>query len=55
MRGMARAHRRRPVGTGWTGPSQEEALWCGFGVVPWARLRGVGALLYRAISEVARP
>jgi GNAT superfamily N-acetyltransferase len=43
-----------PVGSGWTGPRQGEALWVGFGTVADARRRGVGTALYRAISDVAR-
>jgi mycothiol synthase len=43
-----------PVGAGWTGPRQAGSLWVGFGTVPGSRGRGVGAALYRAISEVAR-
>jgi GNAT superfamily N-acetyltransferase len=43
-----------PAGTGWTGRQQESALWCGFGVVPALRRRGVGTALYDAISDVAR-
>jgi ribosomal protein S18 acetylase RimI-like enzyme len=43
-----------PAGSGWTGPRQEEALWCGFGAVATSRGRGVGTALYREISGVAR-
>jgi GNAT superfamily N-acetyltransferase len=43
-----------PVGSGWTGPRQQGALWAGFGVVSSSRGRGVGTALYRAISGVAR-
>jgi GNAT superfamily N-acetyltransferase len=43
-----------PVGSGRTGPRQESALWCGFGVVPEQRRRGVGTALYRSIAQVAR-
>jgi GNAT superfamily N-acetyltransferase len=42
-----------PAGSGWTGPRQESALWCGFGVVPERRRQGVGGELYRSVSDVA--
>jgi mycothiol synthase len=43
-----------PAGSGWTGPRQQGALWCGFGAVPESRGRGVGSALCAAISDVAR-
>jgi GNAT superfamily N-acetyltransferase len=43
----------RPVGSGWTGPGQDAALWCGFGTVPEQRRQGVGTALYRELSKVA--
>lgn len=43
-----------PAGSGWTGPRQQGALWCGFGTVPETRGRGVGSALYGASSDVAR-
>lgn len=43
-----------PGGTGWTGPRQQGALWCGFGAIAEFRGHGVGTELYRAVSGVAR-
>jgi mycothiol synthase len=42
-----------PAGSGWTGPRQEDALWCGFGAVASQRRLGVGRALYQAISDIA--
>jgi GNAT superfamily N-acetyltransferase len=43
-----------PAGSGWTGPRQQSALWCGFGAIGELRGRGIGTELFRAVSGVAR-